>query len=301
MASSRFLVALALLVSACASNPISNSVQRGGSVLIPMGNEAGLAQLHQAGLYPKLTYGSDTNLGDERGVLEFYLDDPSVPANILETRIVAAASPHPASELARSTTTTWSQVNALIDVPTSAPLGPHTLYVRRMVGGVQDGPTGNLGTLQVLPASLTFSDGANTHTVVGAPSSHQNDNRLHEAAPAPTLIFDLGASVHAAELLVAVPSGAITVLDSFDPRTFTPNGRALVWHGVVAPPNAPQTIGIKAVARATSQPFDSLALVFESQGAPLDPSTVFWFVTRATDELGNDVTLPSPLPTPTIR
>lgn len=127
MAAAAALASLALLTLACQGHPVPTAAARGTSVLIPIGG-GGFA----TGEGPLMGYGSPTLEDRQRGRLRLWLDsNPDVELPVRGVARVRADRASPAGLSQGESLVLGNQVVAVVDVPTTAPLGDWPVYARR--------------------------------------------------------------------------------------------------------------------------------------------------------------------------
>lgn len=216
-----------LLAFGCSGQPVSVTVQAGGSIVVPLTIESivdGAVVVTSWGTAHARTDG--TRFEDpQRGELVLKLEDGDAdPENDVElvTRAVFVAEA-PVESAARNLQTGLGRRLLLVaDVPSDAPLGTHalTLVHRRVVEGVpvdssplEDGGLGDpveyFGEIKILPPSLQIPlpDGSQ-ETAVGTP--HPDRFFMPDGTG-----FAYGSGGLQPEL--AMPAAAIAITVTFDP------------------------------------------------------------------------------------
>lgn len=283
------LGAVAAIATACQAPVVPLSAQQGSSVLIPIGG-------YNEVLEGWIGYGGSLKADPQRGTLVYRLDGPS--GTILPTYTTSLIPVAPSSPIGRDgsdNTAPW-MIASLVDVPLTAPLGTHALYVTHEVAGqVEQVPYA--GTLRILPNQIEVSlPGGGTETITGAVTRINgaltpggafgpfgNSGRL--VIPDPQLMVSTGGA-HALELEVDFPTAIMDARDAFE--------QATIGYGVTHPATvffstdeASGVVRIRAVS-ASDRPIAPIAIAFTLAGSTrLDPAQVDVDVTLATDENGD--------------
>lgn len=284
------LVTVALALAGCQGRPVGMTAQQGSSVVIP---------LSDATNPDAAAYGGTTAPDYQRGTLIFRLDGPT--GMELVTRAATVVTPASSSKASKDglNFVVPRQIMVLVDVPTNAPLGAHSLHVvrRRVEGGVPveyPGP-GYAGQLTVLPNQIdvggTLVTGQSTpfHYYGGGWWPIGNAS-IANVLPRPELQLAIYPEVHSIELQVDYPAGVIDVQDSFQTihNTVPINERGVVWHD----DDGVGRVVISGAATTPGRAIDQLSLVFTLDNgatAILDPEDVTLTVLEATDADGAPV------------
>lgn len=266
--------------------------------MIPLGPELPSEQIG---------YGGAHYTDYQRGQLVYRLDGPTGPE--LVTRGTSAVIAAPNAEAAETPFWFERQIFSLVDIPTTAPTGTHTLHVtRRRIEGVvpveSPGPS-YAGQLTILPSSLTIPlPGGGTQVVTGAPTPLEFygcgqfgcswtdvSAAVPQGVPRPELRLTLSAAVSAVELTVTYPASVIDVVDVLEPPYMMSNHLAAVWRSDTV--NGSQgTLRLGAVS-GTAQ-IQRLSVIFvldNGAAAILDPNAVGITVDRAWNASGQPISV----------
>jgi hypothetical protein len=282
------LAAFLWIVVGCQGPTLPLSAQQGSSILIPIGN----VDTVEVGL---IGYGGTLQQDRQRGQLNFFLDGPNgTPLVTRATSIVEAPRQSP---LGRATFTFSGEVAAfmvvsLVNIPATAAVGDHDLYVARQRGSEPPEEVPYAGRIKILPSpdAVTGIAGA-VSSFIGSPL--ENGGPFGDLTyfapnmlPDPMILIAFDQPLHAARLQVYVPPSMATIVDAIDPiqRGRSAAHPALVWTET----STPGTLIVSAIASRDDLPIHRLAIVFKlnSSSAPLSPSDVVASIALATDELG---------------
>jgi hypothetical protein len=226
-------VAVLSMMFGCQGPVLPLSAQAGSTVLIPLTGDG-----------DNLGYGGTAGEDYQRGTLVYQLDGPG--GFELMTRASSAVAP-----VANATVglgfAAKRQIVSLVDIPANAPLGRHTLHVkrRRLESGLPvdyTGPEYN-GEITILPNEVEFEVGGTPVTSVGAPTPFERWNcddppcewstvNVGGAIPMPEirLVYeDLVEVVAAVELEVEYPADVIDVIDVYAMPNLSVNHPGVVW------------------------------------------------------------------------
>lgn len=300
--------AVAVVLGACAFEPIPMTAQIGSSVLIPLqglsGGAVGYGAYHD-------TIDANPPTDPQRGVLIYSLDTPSGPV-ALETRGTWIAGADSASQVARgSASTGFLQVVSLVDIPTGTPEGTYDLEVTHhytdAAGQVHDDPVADSRKISILPQTVTAThpDGT-TEQVTGqstpmayitckggvcTTSGNDVSASVQSTIPDPAvgIVLDSGSSsiqIWAADLTVTYPSRVINVVDAMETPLTQLDHLATVWYT----DSGLGSLDVQAVA--TEQAFKYLSIVFnlvDGSSQILDPTQVHVTVNKAWDQTGAEI------------
>jgi hypothetical protein len=281
---------LATVAVACQAPVFPLSAQQGSSVMIPIAT-------HFEVETGQIGFGGSLKADVQRGSLVYRLDDASGMVLPTYTTTLIPASPmSPLGRFGNQNTAAWMVVS-LVDIPTTAPLGTHGLYVTHEVAGaVEQIPYS--GQLKILPRNITVTlPAGGTETITGATTRIGGalgvggvftnfGSTGGDLVPDPQIVVASGGA-HALELEVSYPTAILDVKDVVERRSM---GRglshpAMVWF---AADEAAGVVRISAVS-ASGESLDPLAVVFKLAGSTrLDESAVGVTVQLAADWDGNE-------------
>jgi hypothetical protein len=159
------LFGLAALLGACMGQPVGLSAQRGSTIAIPLQGDGTFVATAPLG------YGGSEYADVQRGELVFQLDGPG--GFELTTRLAME------TDISRRLFTihalTARQIFVMVDIPTDAPLGTHSLYLVNRLDGVDTPVVPSYeGQIKILPESIEVAlAGGGTETITGAPTPLQ--------------------------------------------------------------------------------------------------------------------------------
>jgi hypothetical protein len=234
--SQRALVLCVLAIGtslACQGKIVPLSAQAGSTIVIPISGDA----------TGNIGFGGTVQEDYQRGTLVYQLDGPG--GFELTTRASGAFSPVPNSAIVTGFNPK-RQIVSLVDIPANAPVGTHTLHVkrRRIESGTPVDYTGPVyhGEITILPNELEIDVGGTPVIVEGESTPFQRWNCPTPstcawanvspvgAIPTPELRLTNGDfSVGAVELEIEYPADVITVTDVYEVSTFQANHLAVVW------------------------------------------------------------------------
>ncbi len=322
----RALVALlsAVLIgglTACSGSPIANSVQQGGTIVLPLVTGATLPLTDDV-LVP--AFGGSQVTDSQHGKLSIWLRNSStgVWVGALPTRLTIAASMPVESLLARDQASWGRQLLLIADVPVNAPLGEFDVAVRRI--NPDDVMLGNTlqpfyKTIKILPGSISFTGTngeATTAEGQAASSVMQTLTGTADWAGA------AGASVPPPSFEVEVydtpgppESEVVTASYTVTHVTFPDTGpkglvisevlsRDPLWHTVWWEPDGPGQIEVHSISRphwsSISSAFRVVYTYVEAEPEPFDlAADIGVSLHRAFDEYG--VEIPVPVADPTLN
>lgn len=291
---------LVLLVGglACQGQVTPLSAQAGSTILIPIGGT------YSSNTSPDtMGFGGDEYTDYQRGELVYMLGGPGGVE--LDTRATVALPSHPNSVDSTSGifgSLSSVQYASVVDIPTTAPTGEHTLHVVRRVirnGQTMDqtGPTYN-GTITILPNQITQGVpvpvvGERTDIARWDPfksSWLDESGKVPQLVPRPEIRIGLDREVWALELALSYPPPVIDVQGSAQPLDDALlNQRAITW---LRDDESSATVFISAAAQKT--PLRQLSLVFtldDGSAQVLDPTQLGVVSIRGYDDTGSVVTV----------
>jgi hypothetical protein len=238
------------------------SAQAGSTIVIPVSGDPNIVPMGYGG-----TEGEDY----QRGTLVYQLDEPG--GFELVTRASSAVAPVPNTTATVEFFAPKRQVVSVVDIPTNAPLGSHTLHVKRRrieSGSPVDytGPEYN-GEITILPNEVEFDVGGTPETSVGAPTPSLvwecplfNTCGWHPrppsgAIPMPELRLtteDEVNSIGAIELEVEYPASVIDIFDVYEVATFQTNHLAVVWY------DNDETNGVLRIGASATSPIPVITI-----------------------------------------
>ena len=285
-------IAVLSIVLGCQGKVLPLSAQAGSTILIPLTGEG-----------ENVGYGGTAGEDYQRGTLVYQLDGPG--GFELATRASSAVVPV-ASASAGLGFEPKRQVVSLVDIPTNAPVGTHTLHVkrRRIESGTPVDYTGPdyHGEITILPNEVEFEVSGTPVTSVGAPTPFERWNcdtppcvwtnvDVESAIPMPELRLayeSLETPLAAVELEVAYPAEVINVFDVYALPNISINHSAVLWYDDDAE-NGVLRIGASMVS---PYPVVEIGISFHlDQGATaiLDPDEVVVTVEGAWDSDGSPI------------
>jgi hypothetical protein len=294
-----WLLPLAWAALACQGQNLAHTAQRGSTIAISLGGTFSTGAFLASSLV--VGYGGTAFTDYQRGEMVYQLDGFGGPELI--TRATTTLLPHPASGRARTgwwlnTATSGHQHVSIVDIPTDAELGTHSVYVVRRVGGSDIQIGMHPADIKILPQSIPVVGPGGPEDVVGESTDfaawymggwNDHTSDIPTIAPKPQLRLVLSDFVYAVEIDVTYPSLVIDVLDAIQASTAADSDlidkRATVWFDDDGSGSA--TIH----AAANGQAIGVISLVFGlDDGASQileDPFDVVATVTAAYDENGD--------------
>lgn len=283
-------------LAACHGRPLPLSAQAGSTIAIPLANSR----------TEGLAFGGDDYTDHQRGRLVYQLDGPG--GFELDTRGSTVLYGPPEANIALQGESGIAQFVSLVDIPSNAPLGTHTLYVvRRWIdpatGQVNEEPgPGYEGEITILPPVVD----ANGEPVTGAPTLFESyvcvfncvwddvTPQVANVVPRPTVQVDFDPAPHAIELSVTYPAGVVDVADAFETVTTRLNHRAEVWRLE----DGPGVVSVSAVADSAAIPGVSVVFTLDDGSvAVLRPGDVDFSVESAWDAEGTPISVSLSSPT----
>lgn len=301
--------ALVVSLTACAGLPVSQTVQRGSTIVVPLAN--------YLATNPMIGYGGSQISDPQRGEMQFFLVDPAVtasPPNLDDTSISFpirprgswAAASAPADSSFRTGAPLPSggsippvQVVSILDIPQNAPPGHRVLWVRHLKpDGTTETPK-KIGDIWILPSSVSFSENGTSYTVDGTSTPFKGfgqtltTQELQSAVPDPTAVIKLPTSVYAVTFTAWIGNSTAGYADVVDAVSSSFSGLRSQPLVKVTQPYLPGYPMIYKVEIAATDPagFDEIDLVFRLNGStPIDPATdVYVEFTHAWDQDGNTI------------
>lgn len=275
--------ALIMSLTACGGLPVSQTVQRGSTIVVPLNNYQAIATT--------IGFGGSQVSDPQRGELQYFLVDPSVtadPPDLDDTSISFEIRPRgsgiaataPASESYRdgvvvssSSTLSPLQVISVLDIPLNAPPGKRVLWVRHLKPDGSTEAPAKVGDIWILPQSVSFSENGTNYTVVGTSTPFTSwggqisSAHLQSAVPDPVVMIPLPTPVYAAELFVWMANATdATVVDAV-----LPFGSGLRKEPLVNVIGTAPNFTVNLVSNSPSG-LDEIDLVVHLNGStPIDP------------------------------
>jgi hypothetical protein len=273
------LGACGFLGAACALRPIPITAQRGSTIVVPLG-----------GADVATAFGGTEVSDPQRGEMVYYLQDSGGPVIELTTRASSLVASHPAAPWTRNAPMAIPyQMLSVVDIPQSAPYGAHPLYARRRLDGNWMGSAISMGPIEILPSTVTWTDGGVTYNVTG--KSTYLPGYTPDVVPDPQIVVGLGTTAYAALVRIGPMSGVpganpfpnkYQVVDVFE-SMFLANAN----HRPISKfTGGPYPFG--EFVSASGAPFYEVAFVFRrvnASAAPLNLNDIYFEIT-AWDEHG---------------
>jgi hypothetical protein len=298
-----WLLPLTWVVLACQGQNLAHTAQRGSTIAISLGGNWSTGAFAPNVLV--VGYGGTAFTDYQRGEMVYKLDGFGGPELI--TRATTTLIAHPASSSARDgldlfTLSSGQQHVSIVDIPSDAPLGTHSLYVVRRVSGSSDIQVGeHPAKIQILDSSYSVEGPGGPEEIAGTSTDFASwtcnftdcywgdqTGNIPAVIPDPQLRMRLSSAVHAVKLQVSYPPQVIDVLDAIQSSTsldtYLTGDHATVWFE----DDGSGSVTIQAAA--DGQPFNAVSLVFgldDGASQILDPASVVATVTAAYDEDGN--------------